>query len=47
MHIAAEKLEASYAGIIGKTIEPAIKPLGFDFNNPSIAKSDVFKFVII
>ena len=31
MHIAAEKLEASYAGIIGKTIEPAIKPLGFDW----------------
>jgi len=29
--IAAEKLEASYAGIIGKTIEPAIKPLGFDW----------------
>ena len=31
MHIAAEKLEASYAGIIGKSIEPAIKPLGFDW----------------
>ena len=31
MHIAAEKLEASYAGIIGKTIEPVIKPLGFDW----------------
>jgi len=31
MHIAAEKLEASYAGMIGKTIEPAIKPLGFDW----------------
>jgi ferrous iron transport protein B len=29
--IAAEKLEASYAGIIGKSIEPAIKPLGFDW----------------
>ncbi|MDG1475573.1 MAG: ferrous iron transport protein B [Vicingaceae bacterium] len=29
--MAAEKLEASYAGIIGKTIEPAIKPLGFDW----------------
>lgn len=29
--IASEKLEASYAGIIGKTIEPAIKPLGFDW----------------
>jgi ferrous iron transport protein B len=31
MHIAADKLEASYAGIIGKVIEPAIKPLGFDW----------------
>ena len=31
MQIAAEKLEASYAGMIGKTIEPAIKPLGFDW----------------
>ena len=30
-NIAAEKLEASYAGIIGKSIEPAIKPLGFDW----------------
>ncbi|MEJ6737081.1 MAG: ferrous iron transport protein B [Flavobacteriales bacterium] len=29
--IASKKLEASYAGIIGKTIEPAIKPLGFDW----------------
>ncbi|MCO6499692.1 MAG: ferrous iron transport protein B [Vicingus serpentipes] len=29
--IAAEKLEASYAGIIGKTIEPLIKPIGFDW----------------
>jgi ferrous iron transport protein B len=28
---AAEKLEASYAGIIGKTIEPAIRPLGYDW----------------
>jgi ferrous iron transport protein B len=27
----AEKLEASYAGIVGKFIEPAIKPLGFDW----------------
>jgi ferrous iron transport protein B len=25
------KLESSYAGIIGKTIEPAIEPLGFDW----------------
>jgi len=27
----AEKLESSYAGILGKFIEPAIKPLGFDW----------------
>lgn len=27
----AEKLENSYAGIIGKTIEPVIKPLGYDW----------------
>ncbi|MGQ0738005.1 MAG: ferrous iron transport protein B [Bacteroidota bacterium] len=26
-----EKLESSYAGIMGKTIEPAIAPLGFDW----------------
>ncbi|MFN7014669.1 MAG: nucleoside recognition domain-containing protein, partial [Bacteroidia bacterium] len=29
--IASEKLEASYAGIFGKAIEPIIKPLGFDW----------------
>lgn len=29
--IASEKLEASYAGHLGKLIEPAIKPLGFDW----------------
>ena len=29
--IAAKKLEASYAGILGKAIEPAIAPLGFDW----------------
>ncbi len=29
--IQSKKLEASYAGIIGKWIEPAIKPLGFDW----------------
>lgn len=29
--IAAEKLQASYAGILGKTIEPVIRPLGFDW----------------
>ena len=27
----AEKLENSYAGILGQSIEPAIKPLGFDW----------------
>lgn len=27
----SEKLEASYAGILGKSIEPAISPLGFDW----------------
>ncbi|MEE2954388.1 MAG: ferrous iron transport protein B [Bacteroidota bacterium] len=31
LHIASEKLEASYAGILGKSIEPIIKPLGFDW----------------
>ncbi|MBV6440763.1 MAG: ferrous iron transport protein B [Haliscomenobacteraceae bacterium CHB4] len=29
--IAAKRLEASFAGIIGKTIEPAILPLGYDW----------------
>jgi ferrous iron transport protein B len=29
--IASEKLEQSYAGMLGKYIEPAIKPLGFDW----------------
>ena len=29
--IAAYKLENSYAGIVGKTLEPVIKPLGFDW----------------
>jgi ferrous iron transport protein B len=29
--IASEKLERSYAGILGKSIEPVIKPLGFDW----------------
>lgn len=28
---AAEKLENSYAGILGKTIEPAIRPIGYDW----------------
>jgi ferrous iron transport protein B len=29
--VAAKKLEASYAGILGRAIEPAIAPLGFDW----------------
>ncbi|GAB5563489.1 MAG: ferrous iron transport protein B [Winogradskyella sp.] len=29
--IAAHKLEHSYIGVVGKTIEPAIKPLGYDW----------------
>ncbi|HEY9084144.1 MAG TPA: ferrous iron transport protein B [Vicingaceae bacterium] len=29
--IASEKLEASYAAYLGKTIEPLIKPIGFDW----------------
>lgn len=29
--VAAYKLEHSYAGIIGKTIEPVIRPLGYDW----------------
>lgn len=29
--ISTEKLQSSYAGIMGKFIEPAIKPLGFDW----------------
>ena len=29
--ISSEKLETSYAGILGKSIEPAIRPLGFDW----------------
>ncbi len=29
--IASEKLESSYAGLVGKKIEPAIAPLGFDW----------------
>ncbi len=30
-NIKAEKLEASFAGIMGKSIEPILKPLGFDW----------------
>ncbi|MES2376997.1 MAG: ferrous iron transport protein B [Bacteroidota bacterium] len=29
--IASEKLESSYAGVLGHVIEPAIRPLGFDW----------------
>lgn len=29
--VSSEKLENSYAGLIGKAIEPVIKPLGFDW----------------
>lgn len=29
--MASEKLESSYVGIVGRSIEPAIKPLGFDW----------------
>lgn len=29
--VAARKLEASYAGMLGKSIEPAIRPLGYDW----------------
>jgi ferrous iron transport protein B len=30
-NIATEKLENSYAGVLGHTIEPVIRPLGFDW----------------
>lgn len=30
-HLSSEKLQNSYAGILGKTIEPAITPLGYDW----------------
>jgi ferrous iron transport protein B len=30
-HIQAEKLENSYAGMLGHAIEPAIRPLGYDW----------------
>jgi ferrous iron transport protein B len=29
--LSSEKLQVSYAGILGKTIEPVIKPLGYDW----------------
>ncbi|TGE20371.1 ferrous iron transport protein B [Hymenobacter aquaticus] len=31
IRIASEKLESSYAGVFGRTLEPAIRPLGFDW----------------
>src|SRR5204862_6126607 len=31
LQLQSEKLESSYAGIMGKSIEPAIRPLGFDW----------------
>ncbi|MCB2378801.1 ferrous iron transport protein B [Hymenobacter sp. BT635] len=31
IRIASEKLENSYAGLFGRTLEPAIRPLGFDW----------------
>jgi ferrous iron transport protein B len=30
-HVAAERLESSYAGVFGRSIEPVIRPLGFDW----------------
>jgi ferrous iron transport protein B len=30
-HLSTEKLENSYAGLLGKGIEPVIEPLGFDW----------------
>jgi ferrous iron transport protein B len=30
-HLSAEKLQNSYAGILGKSIEPVIEPLGYDW----------------
>jgi ferrous iron transport protein B len=30
-HLSAEKLRLSYAGVLGRTMEPLIEPLGFDW----------------
>jgi ferrous iron transport protein B len=30
-HLLSEKLQNSYAGVLGKSIEPVIKPLGYDW----------------
>ena len=45
--LSSEKLQNSYAGILGKTIEPAIRPLGYDWKIgiaiiSSIAAREVF-----
>jgi ferrous iron transport protein B len=45
--LSAEKLQNSYAGILGQTIEPAIRPLGYDWKIgialiTSIAAREVF-----
>jgi ferrous iron transport protein B len=46
-HMSSEKLQNSYAGILGKTIEPVIRPLGYDWKIgiaiiSSIAAREVF-----
>jgi ferrous iron transport protein B len=46
-HLSSEKLQNSYAGLLGQTIEPIIKPLGYDWKIgialiTSIAAREVF-----
>ena len=46
-HLSSEKLQNSYAGVLGKFIEPAIRPLGYDWKIgiaiiSSIAAREVF-----
>jgi ferrous iron transport protein B len=46
-HLSSEKLQNSYAGLLGQTIEPVIKPLGYDWKIgialiTSIAAREVF-----
>jgi ferrous iron transport protein B len=46
-HLSSEKLQNSYAGILGKSIEPVIRPLGYDWKIgiaiiSSIAAREVF-----
>jgi ferrous iron transport protein B len=46
-HMSSEKLQNSYAGVLGKFIEPAIRPLGYDWKIgiaiiSSIAAREVF-----